>query len=181
VIPHRYPRTARVSRVLREIIAEELERIGSDDPRLVLLTVTGVEVDPDLRHAIVWMGSLSDAAAEALGENRARVQAAIGTQVRMKRTPQLRFVADPAVASGNRIEDILRTIDRTPVPPVDETAYAAPSDRGPDDDEAVDHGPDDNEAVDHRPDLDHWRDHHGAGDDRAGDDRAGGAGNMATR
>jgi ribosome-binding factor A len=36
------------------------------------------------------------------------VQAAIGRQVRMKRTPALEFVADPAVAAGERIETVLR-------------------------------------------------------------------------
>ena len=49
----RYPRTARVNHVVHEVVADELERI--DDDRLELTTVTGVEVDPDLRHATVWL------------------------------------------------------------------------------------------------------------------------------
>ncbi|MBV8161062.1 MAG: 30S ribosome-binding factor RbfA [Acidimicrobiia bacterium] len=87
-------------------MADELERI--DDDRLELATVTGVEVEPDLRHATVWLSSLSSEAAEALDSYRVRLQAAIGRQMRMKRTPELRFRADPAVASGQRVEDILR-------------------------------------------------------------------------
>jgi ribosome-binding factor A len=104
----RYPRTLRVNEVLREVVAEELERLEDQDPRLGLLTVTSVEAEPDLRHATVLLSSLPDEAAEALAEHRVRLQAAIGRQVRLKRTPQLAFEADPAVASGARVEDILR-------------------------------------------------------------------------
>ena len=108
----RYPRTARVNEVLREVVAEELERLGDDDPRLGLLTVTAVQSDPDLRQATVLFATLSDDAAEALEEVRVRLQAAVGRQVRLKRTPRLSFAADPAVASGQRIEEILRDIRR---------------------------------------------------------------------
>jgi ribosome-binding factor A len=105
-----YPRTARVNQVLREVVAEEVERLGDHDPRLNLVTVTGVTVDPDLRHATVWLSSLSDDAATALAGDRVALQAAIGRQVRLKRTPLLTFAADPAVASGSKIEDILRRL-----------------------------------------------------------------------
>ena len=108
----RFPRTLRVNHLLQEVVAEEIERLGDDDPRLALVTVTGVKVDPDLRHATVWLSSLSEEASEALGEDRVRLQAAIGRQVRMKRTPQLTFAADPGVAQGARVEDILQSLPR---------------------------------------------------------------------
>jgi ribosome-binding factor A len=106
----RYPRTARVNEALREVVADELERIG--DERLELATVTGVETEPDLRHAVVWLASLSDDARQALAQHRVRLQAAIGTQMRLKRTPELAFRADPAVATGQRVEDILRDLSK---------------------------------------------------------------------
>lgn len=90
-------------------MADELERI--DDDRLQMMTVTGVEVDPDLRHATVWLSSLSSQSQEALDQHRVRLQGAIGRQMRMKRTPELRFRADPAVESGQRVEDILRGLE----------------------------------------------------------------------
>ncbi|MBV8237073.1 MAG: 30S ribosome-binding factor RbfA [Acidimicrobiia bacterium] len=107
--PRRYPRTARVNRVVQEIVAEELERI--DDDRLGLTTVTGVEVEPDLRHATVWFSSLSSESKEALGQHRVRLQAAIGRQMRMKRTPELHFRADPAIETGQKVDDILRGLE----------------------------------------------------------------------
>jgi ribosome-binding factor A len=106
----RYPRTARVNHVLLQVVAEELARMADHDPRLTLVTVTGVAVDPDLRHAKVWLGSLTEDAAAALGDGRVALQAAIARQVRMRRTPLLTFAADPAIASGSRIEEILRAI-----------------------------------------------------------------------
>lgn len=106
-----YPRTLRVNEILREVLAESLERMTGLDDRLGLLTITAVSCDPDLRRAVVWLASLSDDEAEALGELRIRLQAEISRQVRLKRTPQLSFQADPAVATGSRVEDILRDLD----------------------------------------------------------------------
>jgi ribosome-binding factor A len=94
------------------VVADEIARLADNDERLKLVTITGVDVDPDLRHATVWLSSLSDTGKEALAEDRVRLQAAIARQVRLKHTPQLAFKADPAVARGQRIEDILRDLDR---------------------------------------------------------------------
>lgn len=94
--------------MLREVVADELTRIGDADERLRLVTVTGVVADADLRHARVYFASLPEAAAEALGEHRRRIQAAIGAEVRMRHTPTLVFEADPAVAAAERVEQVLR-------------------------------------------------------------------------
>jgi ribosome-binding factor A len=107
-----YPRTARVNEILREVLAESLERMADLDERLGLLTITAVSCDPDLRRATVWLASLDEGEAEALGELRVRLQAEMSRQVRLKRTPQLSFQVDPAVAAGSRIEAILSDLHR---------------------------------------------------------------------
>ncbi len=99
---------ARVNEVVREVVAEELERLADVDERLELVTVTAVEVEPGLRHGTVLLSSLTDETRAALAEHRGRLQAAIGEQVRLKRTPQLSFAPDRGVESGQRVEDILR-------------------------------------------------------------------------
>jgi ribosome-binding factor A len=106
----RYPRTARVNEVIREVVADTLERVSDEDERLTMVTVTAVEADPDLRHARVYYASRQEGVADALDEVRVRLQSAIGKQVRMKRTPQLSFRPDPAVSTGERIEGLLRRI-----------------------------------------------------------------------
>jgi ribosome-binding factor A len=103
---------ARVNELVREVVAEELERLADADDRLALLTVTAVDIDRDLRRGKVLLSSLPTGADEALEEHRVRIQAAINRQARLKRTPQLSFSADPAVESGKRVEDILRDLRR---------------------------------------------------------------------
>jgi ribosome-binding factor A len=107
-----YARSLRVNQVLRQVLAEELERLADADERLRLVTVTAVDTAPDLRHATVYLSSLTEDSTEALAERRAQLQRAVGRQVRMKRTPQLEFAVDPAVVAGGRVEDVLRRIRR---------------------------------------------------------------------
>jgi ribosome-binding factor A len=120
----RYPRAARVNEVLREVIAESLERLADSDERLGLLTVTAVDAEPDLRHAVVLLASMEGEATEALEEARVRLQGAIASQVRLKRTPQLSFAVDPAVSTGQRVEDIIRNLRAA------EAEHASPNDPG---------------------------------------------------
>ena len=108
----RYPRAARVNKLIQEVLADEIERLAVADDRVGILTITAVAVDPDLRRARVLLASLPEAAKEALDENRIRLQSAVARQVRMKRTPQLSFSVDPAITQGTRIEEILRELHR---------------------------------------------------------------------
>jgi ribosome-binding factor A len=105
-----YARSLRVNQVVRQVLAEEIERLADADERLRLVTVTEVDTAPDLRHATVYLSSLTDDSTEALVERRPQLQRALGRQVRMKRTPQLEFAVDPAVVAGSRVEDVLRRI-----------------------------------------------------------------------
>jgi ribosome-binding factor A len=112
----RYARTARLNELLREILADELERL--DDERLELVTVTGVEVDAGLDHAVVYYSALlagddDETQAlihEAFDDARARLQAAIARQARIRSTPRLRFEPDAGVRTGARVEEILRDL-----------------------------------------------------------------------
>jgi ribosome-binding factor A len=110
----RYPRTARLNELVREIVAEELERL--EDERLEFVAITQVVVDADMRHASVYFDSLAGADEDevvlaALGEHRVRLQAAIGRQARMKRTPELAFHPDDVARRADRVERILRDLD----------------------------------------------------------------------
>ncbi len=108
-----YARSLRVNQVLRQVVAEELERLADADERLRMVTVTSVDSTSDLRQAKVFLSSLSEDAAEALDERRVQVQRAVARQTQLKRTPQLSFVQDPAVVAGGRVEDLLRQIHDT--------------------------------------------------------------------
>jgi ribosome-binding factor A len=97
-----------VNQILREIISDELVRLSDIDERLGLLTVTGVDTTADLNQAMVFFDSLSEEVRVALEERRAQIQASVNVQTRLKRTPRLTFMADPAIASGTAVEEILR-------------------------------------------------------------------------
>ncbi len=128
---HRYPRTARLNESLREVIAEELIRI--DDERLALVTITAIDVDPEMNRAIVYYDSLvgeegDEEIEEALAQHRVRIQGSVGRQVRAKKTPILTFRADDALRAAERIERILHDKDTLPERPhVDEPAPDGPA------------------------------------------------------
>ncbi len=107
-----FPRSLRVNQVIRQVVAEEIERLADADERLRLVTVTAVDTSPDLRHATVFLSSMSEDAEAALADRRTQLQRSMGTQLRMKRTPQLVFAVDPAVVAGGRVEDLLRGLAR---------------------------------------------------------------------
>jgi ribosome-binding factor A len=109
----RFPRTARVNEVVRETLAEEIERLS--DPRLGFVTVTGVEVTKDLRLADVYYSVLGTAEERVESSNALRsasphLRAVVGREVRMKYNPELRFREDHGVAQGQRIEEVIRSI-----------------------------------------------------------------------
>lgn len=105
-------RMLRVNSILRQILAEEIERLT--DARLELVTVTGVDTSPDLRHAVVYVDVLAaedrQPALDALARAAHRLQASVGRQVSMKYTPALQFAIDPGVVTGSRIEEILKSL-----------------------------------------------------------------------
>ena len=119
---HRYPRTARLSTSLQEVIADELTRI--DDERLALVTITAIDVDPEMNRAIIHFDSLFGEEGDAdivaaLGDYRVRLQSAVGKQIRSKKTPILSFKPDSAIRAALRIEEILHDEKTLPVRPVD--------------------------------------------------------------
>lgn len=123
--PSRYPRTARVNEVLREVIASVLERIQDEDTRLELVTITGVDCESDLRNAKVFFSAIASTLStseviDALQDNRVELQAAIGSQMRLKRTPLLQFLPDASIEEGFKVEQILHEI-RTNARPVDDS------------------------------------------------------------
>lgn len=105
-------RMRRVNSVLREVLAEEIERLS--DRRLDMVSVTAVDTAPNLRQATVFIDVLGHSAGEealaALRGAAKRLQAAIGRQVRIKYVPHLDFAIDPGIIAGERIDEILRDL-----------------------------------------------------------------------
>ena len=105
-------RMLKVNSTLREVLAEEIERLN--DGRLEMVSVTGVDTAPNLRNAVVYIDVLGpesgEEAIDALQGASKRLQSAIGQQVRMKYTPTLEFTIDPGILGGDRIDKLLRSL-----------------------------------------------------------------------
>lgn len=106
-------RTRKIESQLHEIVGEEVAALS--DPRIKgLVTITGVQVSPDLAHATVFYSLLAgedaDEARGGLQSAAGRIQGAAGRQMRIKRTPRLHFEPDPVVEQASRIEAALREV-----------------------------------------------------------------------
>jgi ribosome-binding factor A len=120
-------RTARLDELLREEISGVLSR-EVQDPRIGFVTVTDVEVAPDLRHATVWVsiiGSDEDrrTSVRALGRAMPFVRGRLG-RLRLKRIPQLHIREDDTSKRGTRVLRILDELEHGAAPedePVTET------------------------------------------------------------
>jgi ribosome-binding factor A len=136
---HDTRRPDRVAEAIREEVATFLAE-GVKDPRVVgLVTVTGVDITRDLRHAKVYvsiLGSESERAAtlDGLGSVASHLRSRIGRALRLRIAPEIAFKLDQSVAHAARIETLLaqlhdeRTADATP-----ETDERPPAGGGPSD------------------------------------------------
>ncbi len=119
-----YPRSRVTGEKVREVIARViLQQVK--DPRCELVTVTGVEMSPDLRYAKVFVvahGGLEEQAEALAGLESAkgRIRTAVGAAVRMRLVPELSFVIDPTLATSARISEIIRDEHAAGRVPVDE-------------------------------------------------------------
>jgi ribosome-binding factor A len=108
-------RMRRVNESIREVLSEAVPELK--DPRIGFVTITGVETSPDLRHARVYVSVLGPerkrrATLDALAAAHGVLQARIGRELRMKRTPQLAFEYDRSVAEGVRMSKLIDELVR---------------------------------------------------------------------
>jgi ribosome-binding factor A len=103
-------RMRRVNESVRQVLAEAMPELK--DPRIGLVTVTGVDTAPDLRHATVYvsvLGSIKKRTATLRGLEAAHglLQSRLARELRLKRTPQLTFEYDPSVERGVRMSQLI--------------------------------------------------------------------------
>src|SRR5436190_12622350 len=113
-------RPDRVADQIRSELALLLSR-EVHDPGIGFVTLTRVHVSPDLQQARVSYTTLGDekaraASAKALERAAPFLRRQIGQRLRLKRTPELRFLYDDAVAGQDRIEQILKDLHAADTP-----------------------------------------------------------------
>lgn len=108
-------RTERLDALLREEISAILAREIAD-PRIGFVTVTDVDVAPDLSRATVWVSVIGDpatrkASVRALGRAMPFVRHRLG-ELRLKRIPELVVREDDTAARGTRVLRILDELEQ---------------------------------------------------------------------
>lgn len=121
-------RPTRVGELLQVEIANLLLR-HLKDPRLSMATISHVEVSPDLRHACVYISRIgNDAEQQAAldGFDRASgfIRSQLGKHLKLRRTPELTFKLDTAIAHGVRISRLLHDLVPATSRAVDESDSA---------------------------------------------------------
>jgi len=113
----------RMNERIRAILSELLLREVSD-PRLQGVTVTDVRMDPELMFADIYVNALADESREQevmSGLNRANgfLRREVGKRVRLRNTPELHFHWDATLEHGERLNQIIESLDIPPPDPKD--------------------------------------------------------------
>ena len=107
-------RVERVNHAMREEIANLLLR-EVKDPRIALVSISAVDVSPDLRHAQVFFSCLGDDqqrgdAQAGLDRASGFLRAQLSKRLQLRHTPDLRFVADTSAERGEHLVALLRQV-----------------------------------------------------------------------
>jgi ribosome-binding factor A len=113
-------RTERVGESIREELARVL-REEATDPRLRLVTLTRVDVAPDLTQALVFWSVMEAVGAPSVAEAQAGLDGAaaflrhqLAQTLRLRRMPSLLFRHDPSLALGARTLALLHELEHEP-------------------------------------------------------------------
>lgn len=103
----------RVAEELRHVLAQVLARGELDDPALAgaSITVTEVQVSPDLKNATAFVtplgGAHLDETVQALNRAAGYFRGQIGQDVKLRHTPRLDFKADHSFEQAKRVHELL--------------------------------------------------------------------------
>jgi ribosome-binding factor A len=109
-------RPERVADLLRQEIADILLR-RVKDPRISVITITGVQVSRDLQNATVFFcltgtsdPAVLESALEGLSKAKSFMRQELGKRLRLRYVPQLIFRYDSSLDYGAKIERILKEL-----------------------------------------------------------------------
>jgi len=111
-------RRERVAEQVRAVLSEIVQHQLSD-PRMGWVTVTRVEMSPDLCYAKIFVSIYGaerdrEASLQVLQHAAGFIRGELGRRIRLRQTPELHFRSDHSIEQSQRIHDILK---QTPIPP----------------------------------------------------------------
>ncbi len=102
-------RIPKVESLVQQVVAVELSKVlGRNSGRV---TVTRVDVSPDMRHAIIWLGIIGDQESifNTLKRELHDIQAGVASKMATKFIPRVEFKNDSGGAHAMEIEKLLRS------------------------------------------------------------------------
>lgn len=110
-MPKDFSRTERIAQQLQRELAE-LIRLELKDPRVTMITLTGVEISQDYSHARVFFSSLASSAARdkttaGLQHAAGFLRSQLAHRMKLRTIPHLRFVYDTSVEHGLRLTHLI--------------------------------------------------------------------------
>jgi ribosome-binding factor A len=102
-------RTQRIGEQIRRELADLIVR-DLRDPRIGLVTISEVDVSPDLAHAKVFftvIGAPATKAADGLNAAAGHLHNVLFKRLQMRTVPRLRFVHDASVEHGFEIDRLI--------------------------------------------------------------------------
>jgi ribosome-binding factor A len=110
--------TMRQERIQEQLVHEVSEMIQRDlkDPRIGFVTLTGAEISRDLRHAKVFVSIMGDDDAKkqslkALKSASGLLRGEFARRAHLRVAPELEFVIDDGIARGQRIFELLHSVE----------------------------------------------------------------------
>jgi ribosome-binding factor A len=108
-----YKRSQRVGDLMREEIADII-MYKLKDPRIGFITVTGVDMTPDLKSAKVYVSILEEGEREStieiLNAAKAFIRSLLKKRLRIKFIPTIDFRLDASLDYGSKIDSLLKKI-----------------------------------------------------------------------
>lgn len=113
--------SGRIRTILSHLILREIS-----DPRLQHITVTDVEIDPELQYARIFVNALGEEERQqevmkALRHASSYLRREVGSRMRLRKAPELHFIWDTSLERGERLN---RLIDHLDIPPEEKSDHA---------------------------------------------------------
>lgn len=111
-MPREFPRTRRIGEQMRRDLAQLIRDEIDDDPRMVMVSITAVDVTRDLSQARVYITMLGDVAergevVDRLNQAAPMLRRELGRKMHIRSVPRLSFMYDELVEKGARLSSLI--------------------------------------------------------------------------
>lgn len=111
-MPREFSRTRRIGEQMRRDLAQLIRDEIDDDPRMVMVSITAVDVTRDLSQARVYITMLGDVAergevVDRLNQAAPMLRRELGRKMHIRSVPRLSFMYDELVEKGARLSSLI--------------------------------------------------------------------------